>query len=128
MARKSSGSAASQRARRALQEAAQVGGDERGRFSSKRKTESVLRLLRGESLEHVSRELGVTAATLSSWREQFLASGQVGLKTRVADEQEEELRRLRSKVGELMMENELLYERCHRLEDGLPLAQRRRRP
>jgi hypothetical protein len=30
----------------------------------------VLRLLRGEDLETLSRELGVTAATLSGWREQ----------------------------------------------------------
>jgi hypothetical protein len=36
---------------------------ERGRFSSQRKTAAVLRLLRGEDLELVSRELGVTAAT-----------------------------------------------------------------
>jgi transposase len=45
---------------------------ERGRFSSQRKTSVVLRLLRGEDLELVSRELGVTAATLSSWRDDFL--------------------------------------------------------
>ena len=38
---------------------------DRGRFSAKRKTEAVLRLLRGEDLEALSRELGVTAATLS---------------------------------------------------------------
>jgi len=36
----------------------------RGRFSSRRKAAAVLRLLRGEDLELVSRELGVTAATL----------------------------------------------------------------
>jgi hypothetical protein len=38
---------------------------ERGRFSSRRKTEAVLRLLRGEDLDSLSRELQVTAATLS---------------------------------------------------------------
>jgi transposase-like protein len=41
---------------------------DRGRFSAKRKTAAVLRLLRGEDLELISRELGVTAATLSEWR------------------------------------------------------------
>jgi putative transposase len=40
---------------------------ERGRFSSRRKMESVLRLLRGEELDALSRELGVGAATLTSW-------------------------------------------------------------
>jgi transposase len=40
-----------------------------GRMSRQRKLKAVLRLLRGEDLERVSRELGVTAATLSSWRD-----------------------------------------------------------
>ena len=38
-----------------------------------RKREAVIRLLRGDDLELVSRELGVTAATLSNWREAFLS-------------------------------------------------------
>ena len=45
---------------------------ERGRFSCQRKREAVLRLLRGESLETLCRELGTTAARLSAWREAFL--------------------------------------------------------
>ena len=45
---------------------------ERGRFSSRRKAEAVLRLLHGEELDALSRELGVTAATLAQWRERFL--------------------------------------------------------
>ena len=43
-----------------------------GRMSRQRKTAAVLRLLRGEDLETVSRSLGVTAATLSAWRDAFL--------------------------------------------------------
>ena len=50
------------------------GGREPGRFSARRKTETILRLLRGEPLDSVARELGVTAATLAQWREQFLAA------------------------------------------------------
>ena len=38
-----------------------------GRMSRQRKRDAVLRLLRGEDLETVSRSLGVTAATLSGW-------------------------------------------------------------
>ena len=45
----------------------------RRRMSARRKQEAVLRLLRGEDLELVSRALGVTAAELSGWRDQFLA-------------------------------------------------------
>jgi transposase-like protein len=47
-------------------------GREPGRFSARRKTETILRLLRGESLDSLARELGVTAATLAQWREAFL--------------------------------------------------------
>ena len=106
---------------------AKSGPPEQGRFSSGRKMEAVLQLLRGEELDTLSRKLGVTAATLSQWREQFLASGRVGLKSRVADERDEEVQRLRAKIGEITMANELLLERCHSLEAGLPLALRRRR-
>ena len=98
---------------------------ERGRFSSPRKTAAVLRLLRGEDLELLSRELGVTAATLSEWRDDFLAGGQAALKSRPTDDRDDEIARLRSKVGELTMDNELLLQRC-RAER--PFAPRRRRP
>ena len=83
---------------------------ERGRFTSKRKTEAVLRLLRGEDIDAVSRELGVTAATLSGWREDFLEAGQASLKSRKKDQRDEEIDRLKKMVGELTMDKELLLE------------------
>ena len=61
---------------------AAVERDRRGQFSARRKRATVLRLLRGEELESVSRELGITAARASQWRDQFLAAGQAGLKSR----------------------------------------------
>jgi len=69
-----------------------------GRFSAPRKAEAVLRLLRGEDLELLSRELGVIASTLSLWRQQFLASGQAALKGKAGktDERDEQNNRLRS--------------------------------
>ena len=39
--------------------------EERGRFTARRKSEAVIRLLKGEDLDTLSRELGVTAAKLS---------------------------------------------------------------
>jgi transposase-like protein len=65
-------SGAAERARRATGEAPEKRRDGRGRWSAKRKFAAVLRLLRGEDLETLSHELGVTAATLSGWRDQFL--------------------------------------------------------
>jgi hypothetical protein len=98
---------------------------DRGRFSARRKTDAVLRLLRGEDLELLSRGLGVTAATLSGWREDFLAAGQAALKSRPADGRDDEIARLRAKVGELTMDNELLLQRCRA---DRPFDPRRRRP
>ena len=99
----------------------------RRRMSAGRKREAVLRLLRGEDLELVSRELGVTAAELSGWREAFLAAGEVSLKSRPADARDAEIGRLKEKVGELTMANELLGAKVERLEAGRPLARRRSR-
>ena len=47
-----------------------------GRFSARRKQGAVIRLLRGEDLETLSRDLGVTAGTVRPWRQRFLAGGQ----------------------------------------------------
>ena len=77
------------------------------------------------NLESVSRELGITAARASQWRDQFLAAGQAGLKSRAPDARDEEHQRLHAKVGELLMENELLYAKVDHLEAGGPLARRR---
>ena len=99
---------------------------DRGRFSAKRKAQIVLRLLRGEDLETLSREVGVTAATLSGWRDSFLDGGTAAMKSRPADERDEEIARLRSKVGQLTMDVELLGTKCQHLEAGRPFVTRRR--
>jgi hypothetical protein len=70
---------AAERARRASGEAPGSSADDRGRFSAKRKTEAIMRLLRGEDLDTLSREMGVTAApcragVTSSWPPARLAS------------------------------------------------------
>jgi len=97
------------------------------RFSARRKAESVLRLLRCEDLELLSRELGVTAARLSKWRDQFLRAGQAQMKKRPQDARDEEIARLRQKLGEVTMDNELLQKKIEHLEDGRPLPRRRSR-
>ena len=109
-----------------------AGGDgpapsRRRHMSARRKQSAVLRLLRGEDLELVSRELGVTAAELTAWRDAFLAAGEAALKTRPPDGRDVEIGRLKAKVGELTMANELLGAKIERLEGGRPLARRRSR-
>ena len=76
-----------------------------GRFSAGRKREVVMRLLRGEDLESVSRAVGITAARASHGRAQFLAAGQAGLKSRATDARDEDHRRLQAKIGALLMED-----------------------
>lgn len=102
------------------------------RWSAKRKVEVVLRILRGESLDALSRETGQSAHQLSQWRDEFLASGEFGLKSRRDDPETdlhlEEKRRLQAKLGETLMENELLREKIGRLEGGRPLGWRRSKP
>ena len=100
----------------------------RRRMSARRKQEAVLRLLRGEDLELLSRELGVTAAELSGWREAFLAAGETSLKSRPADARDAEIGRLKEKVSDLTMANELLEAKIERLETARPLVRRRSRP
>ncbi len=99
---------------------------DRGRFSARRKTEAVLRLLRGEDLDTLSRELGVVAATLAGWRDAFLDGGTAAMKSRPADDRDELVARLQAKVAQLTMDNELLGQKCQHLEGGRPFAPRRR--
>jgi transposase-like protein len=88
----------------------------------------VLRLLRGESLEALSRQLGVIAARLSQWRDAFVDSGMQGLKSRVIDAADDgERQRLQAKIGELTMEIELLNKKVDLLEGRHPLPTRRSR-
>ena len=115
-------------ARRATGGAPEERRDGRGRWSAKRKAVAILRLLRGEDLETLSRELGVTAATLSGWRDQFLDGGEANLRAREADVDNEETQRLKSLVADLSMSNELLREKIHRMEAGRPLVWRRPKP
>ena len=99
-----------------------------GRMSRQRKTTAVLRLLHGEDLEVVSRSLGVTAATLSGWRDAFLTAGEATLTTKPATGEELQSERLKAKLGAALIERDLLQEKIAILEAKRPLARRRHRP
>src|ERR671921_337617 len=99
-----------------------------GRMSRPLNMAAVLRLLRGEDLETVSRELGVTAATLSGWRDAFLAGGEAALTSRATTGEELERERLKAKLGAALIERDLLNEKIALLEAGRPFARHRRKP
>ena len=92
------------------------------RWTAARKREVVLRLFRGEPLDLLSRELGVELYRLEKWRDAALAGMEEALKARNGDPLKAELDTAMQRIGELSMENELLWVRVRR--PG-PLAKRR---
>lgn len=115
----------SERARRASGDGDGKQNGRPKRISARLKEEVVLRLMRGEDLDLLSRELGVPAARISGWRDTFLAAGKSAMKRRSSDIHDEEIMRLRAKLGEITMRNELLEEKIDHLEGGRPLPRRR---
>ena len=69
------------------------------RWSARRKAEVVLRLLRGEDIGEVSREIRVAPPELERWRREFLEGGQQGLR-KGKNRPGGELMRTRAKLGE----------------------------
>ena len=64
---------------------------------------------------------------LTKWRERALEGAASALKERERDERDDEIARLKSKVGEITMDNELLYAKIAAMEGKRPLARRRPR-
>ena len=94
------------------------------RWSVARKREVVLRLLRGESVELLSRELSTPIFKLEQWRQKAEAALDGALKERDTDTASAELDAAMKRIGELSMENDLLRARIDR---SGPLARRRSR-
>lgn len=84
------------------------------RWSASRKKDVVMRLLRGEKVDDVSREVGVAMSTLEEWRVAVVDGMDVLLKSHKDHPLQEELDRAKKKIGELSMENELLWKRARK--------------
>jgi hypothetical protein len=78
------------------------------RWSKRRKMEAVLRLLRGETLDEVSRDLKVEISRLEAWRDKGIHGIEEAMKEREGDPLQAQLNEVNRRLGELMMENELL--------------------
>ena len=94
------------------------------RWSAARKREVVLRLMRGEAAELLSRELGLPVYKLEQWRQRAEAALEGALKEREADPADGQLAAALQRIGELSMENELLRAK---MERSGPLVRRRSR-
>ena len=81
-----------------------------------------------ESIEAVSRQIGIEPFRLEQWRERALAALDAGLKERPEDDPlQAGLGAAYKRLGELGMENELLREKIARLEGGVPFHRARSR-
>lgn len=82
------------------------------RWTAKRRSALVLSILRGEtSVQEAARQHGLTVADVEEWRDRFLGGAENALRSRPRDEEalkEEEIKRLKQKVGELVMDNDIL--------------------
>jgi transposase len=94
------------------------------RWGAARKREVVLRRLRGEAAELLSRELGLPVFKLEQWRQRAEAALEGALKEREADPADGQLAAAMQRIGELSMEVELLRAK---MERPGPLARRRSR-
>ena len=79
------------------------------RWSAARKKEVVLRLLRGEPVDAVSREVAVPIYKLEQWRDRALAGIDAGLKERENDPVARQFDDANRRIGELVMEVEILH-------------------
>lgn len=77
------------------------------RWSAQKKQDIVIRMLRGESFEELSREYKVTVPELLEWQRMFLQSGREGLKVHGKSPVEKELENAEKKIGRMAMELEL---------------------
>jgi len=87
---------------------------QRKRWTAAKKMEVVLRHIRGECFDGLSREIGVPASDIEAWYETSMNGIESYLKTRSGDPTTAELDAAKKRIGELSMENELLRERSRK--------------
>lgn len=84
------------------------------RWTAKRRSALVLSILRGEtSVQEAARKHGLTVAEVEEWKEKFLLAAENALRSRPRDEEalrEEQIKRLKQKVGELVLDIDILKE------------------
>ena len=85
------------------------------RCSSRRKADVVRRLIAGETLEALSREMNVPVHKLAQWRDQADQALESAFSLRDTDPRDTQIRRLMSKIGQMTMDAKLSEEKIARL-------------
>ncbi len=81
------------------------------RWSAHRKKDAVIRMICGEPLDELSRELCIEICRLEEWHERAMQGMEDALKLREGDPHLAELEAAMRRIGEISLENELLRER-----------------
>jgi transposase len=84
------------------------------RWTANRKMEIIFRYMKGETLDTLSREIGIPASQIEEWYHTAMYGMESSLKSRNNDPLQEELDIAKKRIGELSMENELLREKSRR--------------
>jgi transposase-like protein len=84
------------------------------RWTAKRRTALVMEILKGAtSTQEAARKHGLKVSEIEGWRDRFLAGAENALRSRPRDDEavkDEEIKRLKQKVGELVLDNDILRE------------------
>ena len=94
------------------------------RWTAKRRMTLVLQIVKGETtVRQAARQHGLKASDVQHWYDTFLSAGENSLRSHPRDEEarrEVEIKRLKQKVGELVMDIDVLKEaqRMSRPYDG----------
>jgi transposase-like protein len=97
--------------------------DDIQRWTARRRTALVLSILKGEfSMEEGARRHDLTVAEIEDWKERLLVAAHNALRSKPRDEdalKDEQIRRLKQKVGELVLDNDLLREALRSARAGV---------
>ena len=92
--------------------------DDVQRWTTKRKVALVLGIVKGEtSIQEAARQHGLTVAEIEEWKERFFLGAENALRARPKEEaalQEEQIRKLKQKIGDLVMDIDILREAAKR--------------
>jgi transposase-like protein len=98
--------------------AAELEKDDIQRWTTKRKAALVLSVIKGEtSVQQAARQHGITVAELEDWKERFLLAAVNAPRARPKDEEalrEEQIKKLKQKIGDLVMDIDILKEAAKR--------------
>src|SRR5262245_66676145 len=87
---------------------AEEAADTPQRWTAKRRAALVLSIVKGEtSAQAAARKHGLKVAEVEEWRDRFLLAAENALRSRPRDEEalkDEEIKRLKQKIGELVLD------------------------